>query len=1204
MRTRLKKLLSALLAALLLAGGLPAAALAVDGAADETETWADRIPAMLAAGPYAEGEVLVAVDAPSAGAFDLLAALGLRESLSGEAIMTVPVDTARSGEAVLTFLRDPTRTTEELLYALAGDQRVAFAEPNYRAEVPAPADDAALQNALLSAAGAAEPVMDYADVPDLTALQWENARIHTPGHGPTGSNMDETVVVAVIDGAVDFTSPDLAPVAYTFTDEQLAALAAQGISCGEHGYSVFTEDGVPFVEAWDDNAEHGTHVAGTIGAAWDGHGVSGVASNVKIISVQALARYEDGNNYISETYESLKAFRFLYLANKYAGANVRVTNNSYGAPIVSMAVSAACRALGEEFGTVSFFAGVNDAQDHRFGGMDAIAFRDNPYVIVVGATDMTDAKAWYSNYNDRIVDLAAPGSQLLSAAPLWKSSYLAEAENVWYEGFEDAAPRLGVALEGAAPDAYVITDDTAAVVPLSGAHALKLPLDSASGEENEGEVKYWLDLTLSGVPKDEPFRYLGLSFFGNGMSVIRSCWDFAAEAETECNDRGRCLGNAWGVTWMDLSAGEVYRVDPDTDTMHVRLSLLAPADMDALWIDAVGLGNALVPYQYESGTSMACPVVAGAAAVLAAQGYSGTALADLVCSKVRQSDALNGLVRTAGIFDFDASGAVPPRPSDRADKPVYDTVHPLPDDFGDPFVSEGNAFGDVFRGVMTGLGDALYYLADYEIDYHVFPDYSAYRYLYAFNLRTQQWSVVTELPEYLSYGTVSMAAWEGKLVIFGLALGPFEEYGERGYKVLIYDPAADTWTEGSTEGELYGYWMLMVNLDGQLWLLGGGETYGAEEVQVNALQPYDPETGYGEPAVTLQGEYLCWRTQAAVHDGAIWLYNQDSGTLERVTPQGSELLGPDGGIKMPDTDTKDGLMGAYSGGLVLFALPSRDNETDTWLLRDGTDEFVPMLRKTTRDAIFSPAGTVYRDRVYVKGFAAEEETVYFFRSNAVATLDDPNGCDPGYDYDYGYDPAPAPAAKADETKKTEPAAVTYTDVPADAWYAGAVAYVTEKGLFEGFGDGTFRPEAEMDRAMAVQVLWNLAGRPAADPALPFGDVAEGDWYAAAVRWACAAGITNGTGEGFEPDAPVTREQFAAMLYRFVQLSGKGFTGMWSFRLDFPDAGNVSDWALEGVSWLVMNGILKGMDGELNPQGVLTRAQTAALLQRVAEALEA
>ena len=84
---------------------------------------------------------------------------------------------------------------------------------------------------------------------------------------------------------------------------------------------------------------------------------------------------------------------------------------------------------------------------------------------------------------------------------------------------------------------------------------------------------------------------------------------------------------------------------------------------------------------------------------------------------------------------------------------------------------------------------------------------------------------------------------------------------------------------------------------------------------------------------------------------------------------------------------------------------------------------------------------------------------------------------------------------------------------------------------------------------------------------------------------------------FDPNAPVTREQLAAMLYRCAKLNGQGFTGAWAFPLDYPDANNVSEWANEAMHWMIMKGIINGMDGQLHPQGSATRAQTATTFMR-------
>ena len=176
------------------------------------------------------------------------------------------------------------------------------------------------------------------------------------------------------------------------------------------------------------------------------------------------------------------------------------------------------------------------------------------------------------------------------------------------------------------------------------------------------------------------------------------------------------------------------------------------------------------------------------------------------------------------------------------------------------------------------------------------------------------------------------------------------------------------------------------------------------------------------------------------------------------------------------------------------------------------------------------------------------------------------------------------------------AARTFPDVPADAWYAGAVAFVSSHGLFEGTDKG-FEPGLTMTRAMLATVLYRLEDA-AATGANPFADVAEGKWYTDAVTWASSAGIVLGTGSGFEPNAPVTREQIATMLYRYAKLLGLDTKGRAS--LDgFTDGGKTASWASEAMQWAVSAGLFQGDDtGALNPNGDATRAQVAALLERM------
>ena len=140
--------------------------------------------------------------------------------------------------------------------------------------------------------------------------------------------------------------------------------------------------------------------------------------------------------------------------------------------------------------------------------------------------------------------------------------------------------------------------------------------------------------------------------------------------------------------------------------------------------------------------------------------------------------------------------------------------------------------------------------------------------------------------------------------------------------------------------------------------------------------------------------------------------------------------------------------------------------------------------------------------------------------------------------------------------------------------------------------------------MIVTILYRLEGEPMIRSGMPFSDVTESDWYAKAVSWAESRGIIEGYGDGtFRPNAPITREQLAAVLYRYAQYKGQGFQGAWMFLLDYPDAAEISDWADEAMHWMVMQGVINGMDGKLNPQSGATRAQAAGMVCRFCELIQ-
>lgn len=189
--------------------------------------------------------------------------------------------------------------------------------------------------------------------------------------------------------------------------------------------------------------------------------------------------------------------------------------------------------------------------------------------------------------------------------------------------------------------------------------------------------------------------------------------------------------------------------------------------------------------------------------------------------------------------------------------------------------------------------------------------------------------------------------------------------------------------------------------------------------------------------------------------------------------------------------------------------------------------------------------------------------------------------------------------ESENTDVREISKLPFTDVPEDAWYYPAVCAVYENGLFSGITETEFAPVRHMSRAMLTAVLYRMAGIPEAAGKAVFSDVKQTDWYYSAVLWAAEHGIVSGVSETeFAPDMPVTREQAAAMLYRFAQARGIG-TAETADLQGFSDAGLVSAWAAPAISWTVAAGIMQGRDdGRLDPLGWITRAEAAQVLTKL------
>ncbi len=174
----------------------------------------------------------------------------------------------------------------------------------------------------------------------------------------------------------------------------------------------------------------------------------------------------------------------------------------------------------------------------------------------------------------------------------------------------------------------------------------------------------------------------------------------------------------------------------------------------------------------------------------------------------------------------------------------------------------------------------------------------------------------------------------------------------------------------------------------------------------------------------------------------------------------------------------------------------------------------------------------------------------------------------------------------------------FSDVVTSAWYHDGVHYALERGMMNGTGSGRFEPDGRTSRAMIVTILYRMENEPNVTLTNQFSDVAKGQWYAKAITWASENKLVEGGGDGtFAPGAPITREQFATILYRYAKTKGNGFTMEWILPMDYSDASGISSWAKEAMQWCLLCEIIKGKEGKLAPGAKASRAEVATMFMR-------
>lgn len=345
--------------------------------------------------------------------------------------------------------------------------------------------------------------------------------------------------------------------------------------------------------------------------------------------------------------------------------------------------------------------------------------------------------------------------------------------------------------------------------------------------------------------------------------------------------------------------------------------------------------------------------------------------------------------------------------------------------------------------------------------------------------------------------------------------------------------------------------------------IGSAKSYGPSNVN-DALPTTAAESGYVFNGWKFEGIDGVYTT---LTDELLTKLAAKSGTVSATPDFSKRSSGSSGGSSSGKTTYKVTTSAVNNGGV--NASPSSAEKGATITITLSPDKGYKLDKLTVTDGSGKTVSTVKKS-----------DTVYTFTMPASAVK-------VGVSY-----------VKATET----PSKTKFNDVSANDWFASAVDYVTGKGMMNGTADNTFSPKANTTRGMVVTVLYRLENQPSTSAA-SFTDVASGAYYANAVAWANANGIVSGYGSGkFGPNDKVTREQLAAILYRYAQYKKYDVSvGEDTNILSYDDAQSISSYAIPAIQWACGAGVVTGKSGsKLDPKGNATRAEVAAMLMRFCE----
>ena len=564
------------------------------------------------------------------------------EELIGFSGSETPDDVNSESEDRISVLliEDENRSTRELLSEVLRETGVLYAQPNYIHEPYStePSEKDAEED--VSEQGSDDTSLLVGTSPedssfDLTKYQWEYAgnsytpvteydpadlyNVHSPNWNETGSQ-NAAGVVAVIDCGVDYEHPDLKDVMYVFPSE-----LQEKLQCGPYGINT--------AETGDkknpmDYESHGTHCAGVIAGAWDGKGISGLASGCRIMAIKVI---EEDNTMTDLAI--VKAMAFVCDAAD-SGVDVRVTSNSYSGEITCPLMVSEIEEL-EKRGIVCVYSSGNESTCFDLSDNSNLPYSKSSNTVIVNAATPTYEKAHFSNYGAGDTDVYAPGVSILSSVSTQKK---ADSSKTYFGSFDSNAAYYNTEFDSVPK----VNSGDLSAVKLSASQsadgysydhdgkALKVSLD----EVREGLSAFSFSIDIP-VGDNEQVLYTSLAIYIPGGQHVCSIDRQGTEKDGK-RIAAKSLDNDVCGNWSIVSISNVPELlqkgteiplhrteDGSQNFIRLNVNVYKPEGSfmagETIFIDQIGAGSntaALLPYTFMDGTSMACPHVAAEAAIL------------------------------------------------------------------------------------------------------------------------------------------------------------------------------------------------------------------------------------------------------------------------------------------------------------------------------------------------------------------------------------------------------------------------------------------------------------------------------------------------------------------------------------------------------------------------------------------------------------